>query len=214
MENAVLDPSVESARSFAIQAHGSQRYGSRPFEHHLDSVVNVLVAYDAPLTQQQAGYLHDVLEDTQVTFAQLVTHFGLAVATMVWGLSVEDGDYASAYARMAEVGVSAITVKVADRISNVRAVLESYFKEENLPRMERLLEKYTKDFPLLSHYVLPYTHDSARLHGMFKLLTLVMEAAKDPQTWKQRRSNVPSATVDDTSDTGPAGNGASALAQP
>jgi len=55
------------ARTFAIWAHGDQKYGDLPYVHHLDEVVEVLKEYgytdDDSLA---AGYLHDVLEDSKI----------------------------------------------------------------------------------------------------------------------------------------------------
>jgi len=63
-----------SARDFAIQAHGDQKYGTKPYVYHLDQVAAICCTikfhYDSE-TLRTAAFLHDVLEDTKVTHAEL-----------------------------------------------------------------------------------------------------------------------------------------------
>lgn len=56
---------VLRARTFAIEAHGEQRYGDQPYSVHLDAVAGLLEPYGADA--QMIGYLHDVVEDTAIT---------------------------------------------------------------------------------------------------------------------------------------------------
>jgi (p)ppGpp synthase/HD superfamily hydrolase len=56
---------INKAKEFAIKHHGEQKYGDRPYSFHLDQVVSYLVPYGE--TAQVIGYLHDVVEDTDVT---------------------------------------------------------------------------------------------------------------------------------------------------
>ncbi len=74
---------MENARSFAIAAHADQRYGGQPCETHLAAVVQVVCdfGYDEPY--RQAGWLHDVVEDTMVPLAEIRSRFGDMVADMV-----------------------------------------------------------------------------------------------------------------------------------
>lgn len=62
------DPTIADARAFAIQAHGTQRYGAEPYATHLADVAGVIDAYlpdhDRHRTLMQAAWLHDTLEDT------------------------------------------------------------------------------------------------------------------------------------------------------
>lgn len=122
----------KAARAFAIEAHGDQTYGDAPYVTHLDAVVALLDAHghgDAAI----AGYLHDVLEDTDTTRSELADEFGERVATAVAFCSDEPGPNRKArksatYARMARdlatggpgVTLGAVT-KVADRLANVAA---------------------------------------------------------------------------------------------
>lgn len=120
-------PEINAARAYALNMHGGQMYGSLPYSHHLDAVAMTLAPYGQEA--QVIGYLHDVVEDTDATVADIRSHFGDRVAACVELLTDELGSNrkerkAKTYAKLAKVtGPSelALVVKVADRLSNVRA---------------------------------------------------------------------------------------------
>jgi len=117
------------ARTFALAAHGNQRYGDRPYEFHLDAVATLLAPFGENAVR--VGYLHDVVEDTKTTLDELRTKFGDVVACCVALLTDEPGEdrkerKAKTYAKLAQVGPElelALTVKAADRLANVRACI-------------------------------------------------------------------------------------------
>lgn len=119
--------SPDAARSYAIQMHGDQKYGVHPYVHHLDAVVALLRPYGEQA--QVVGYLHDVVEDTEATVADVAERFGTLVAGCVALLSDAPGANrkerkARTYAAMSHVKGEqelALTVKAADRLANVRA---------------------------------------------------------------------------------------------
>ncbi|GAA5172945.1 HD domain-containing protein [Viridibacterium curvum] len=118
---------LTKARAFAVQAHGDQKYGDRPYSFHLDMVANNLAAYGEQA--QVIGYLHDVVEDTSVTKDKIEEEFGSLVAECVGLLTDEPGANrkerkAKTYEKLSRVsGQSelALVVKVADRLANVTA---------------------------------------------------------------------------------------------
>lgn len=118
---------VEQTRAFAVEAHGSQLYGTLPYVTHLDAVAAIVQPYGE--TAQVIAYLHDVAEDTAVTVAQIRSTFGDLVADCVSLLTDEPGANrkerkAKTYAKLAQVtGTTslALVVKAADRLANVRA---------------------------------------------------------------------------------------------
>jgi len=127
------------ARDFAAKAHAAQKYGEGPYTAHLDEVVAILKEYGhtSPVVLE-AGFLHDVLEDTPTTQEYLCRNFGWAVAEIVSFCTDEKGvnrktRKALTYARMAkqivifkagpEVEIATgigMSVKLADRIANLR----------------------------------------------------------------------------------------------
>lgn len=116
---------LQQARQFAIDAHGDQQYGERPYAYHLDMVARLLRDYGE--LAQVIGYLHDVVEDTAVDCAQIAEHFGPLVAECVALLTDEPGANrkerkAKTYAKLAQVCGEvelALVVKAADRLANL-----------------------------------------------------------------------------------------------
>lgn len=117
----------QQARAFAVAAHGAQRYGDHPYSHHLDAVAALVEPYG-----DEAGavaYLHDTVEDTAATLAEIEQRFGPHVAACVALLTDEPGASrkerkAKTSAKLATAQASlelAMLVKVADRLANVRA---------------------------------------------------------------------------------------------
>lgn len=123
---------IPQARSFAINAHGDQRYGDRPYVFHLEAVAKLLAPHGE--TAQVIGYLHDVIEDTAVTKEQIQQHFGELVAECVSLLTDLPGANrqerkAKTYAKLAQVNGSAqlaLIVKTADRLANVQACIADH----------------------------------------------------------------------------------------
>ncbi len=120
--------SFNEARDFAIKSHGNQKYGVYPYEIHLGNVVAVLMRFNVDLTSKYnlnlltAAWLHDVLEDTEVTETELTKKFGNVVTAIVCALSDDKGDSraerkANFYTKISG-NEDAVIVKLADRISN------------------------------------------------------------------------------------------------
>lgn len=135
----------EKPRDFAIQAHGDQMYGERPYSYHLDAVAVIAGQYGE--TAKTVAYLHDTVEDTSVTLDEVRAKFGDLVADCLGLLTDEPGANrkerkAKTYAKLAQVHGElelALIVKVADRLANVRACIED--------GNQRLLEVYRSEHP-------------------------------------------------------------------
>ena len=118
---------LTKARAFAIQAHGEQRYGDKPYSYHLDMVAEILAPYG--LQAQVVGYLHDLVEDTSTTRQQVEEEFGSLVAACVDLLTDEPGANrkerkAKTYDKLSRVSGPtqlALVAKVADRLANVKS---------------------------------------------------------------------------------------------
>ena len=118
---------VSYARDFAVRAHGGQKYGERPYVWHLDAVAAQLAPFGAQA--QVLGYLHDVVEDTDVPLAEIEATFGAHTAACVALLTDVPGATrrerkAKTYAKLAAVGPDlelALIAKAADRLANLSA---------------------------------------------------------------------------------------------
>jgi (p)ppGpp synthase/HD superfamily hydrolase len=125
--------SVYKARDFAMAKHGDQKYGIYPYEVHLGNVVTVLMRFgvfpdsEAHYQLLAAAWLHDVLEDTPVTYAEMEAEFGSVIAQMVFCVTDEEGvnrkeRKAKTYIKLAK-DPDAVIIKLADRIANTEFCL-------------------------------------------------------------------------------------------
>jgi guanosine-3',5'-bis(diphosphate) 3'-pyrophosphohydrolase len=119
--------SIQGARSFAIEMHGGQLYGDRPYSFHLDQVAEIASSYGHQA--ETLAFLHDTVEDTSATLDEVRERFGSFIADCVALLTDQPGENrkerkAKTYAKLAEVNDErqlALIVKAADRLANVRA---------------------------------------------------------------------------------------------
>jgi (p)ppGpp synthase/HD superfamily hydrolase len=136
---------ADAAKEFAIAKHGTQKYGDRPYSYHLAQVSQVLAefGYAGDEAIMAAGWLHDVLEDTPTTYEMLVSEFGKETADIVWAVTTEPGGNRVDGFRKTAIKIQsnkkALIVKLADRIANTEASLQSNPK---------LYKMYVKEFPL------------------------------------------------------------------
>ncbi len=122
---------LQKAKEFAMKAHGQQMYGDKPYVVHLEHVYEVMKRYrhtNLDLFVLMAAWLHDVLEDTATSKAELVRNFGEEVTDIVYRVTDEPGaDRAERKRktyRKIRGHIDATTVKLCDRIANVEASLD------------------------------------------------------------------------------------------
>jgi GTP pyrophosphokinase len=84
-----LDPSlIRKAYEFAKKAHeGQQRLSGDDYLTHLVGVADILADLHLDSVTIAAGLLHDILEDTSVTYDQLKSEFGAEIADLVEGVT-------------------------------------------------------------------------------------------------------------------------------
>ena len=154
---------VEHARIFATAAHAAvgqtRKYTGEPYVVHPIEVASIVKNAGGTEAMVAAALLHDVLEDTGVTFDLLVDQFGSEVAELVlWLTDVsrpEDGNRSTRKAldrqHSAAAPAAAQTVKVADLISNTRSIVayDPGFAKTYLEEKRLLLDVLTKADPLL-----------------------------------------------------------------
>jgi len=141
----------ERAREFAIAAHGEQKYGGHSYSVHLDAVAEIATEYGELAIV--LAYLHDVVEDTDVTLNDIDKEFGEFVSICVALLTDEPGRNrkerkAKTYEKLAKVNGDtelALVVKTADRLANMRSCLA----EQN----RGLLSMYQKEHAVFKRSV-------------------------------------------------------------
>lgn len=122
---------IEKAFRFANAAHdGIKRKSGEPYIIHPIAVAKI-VARDLGLgaTSIVASLLHDVVEDTEFTVADIENMFGEKVARIVDGLTKLSGDFDSRQALTLKKmlmtlsdDVRVILIKIADRLHNMQTL--------------------------------------------------------------------------------------------
>lgn len=126
---------LTKALNFAAQKHIDQRRkGERaePYINHLTEVGELLAKFTsgADPVLVAAGFLHDTIEDTKTTYEELVRAFGENVADIVRE-TTDDKSLPKAERKRLQIehaahaSDAAKQVKMADKISNLRAILTS-----------------------------------------------------------------------------------------
>jgi len=151
------DPSVDEnllnkAYVYATKAHGAQmRHSGDPYYAHPIQVAGILAGLNMDVQSICTGLLHDVLEDTEATFADVTEMFGEEIAQLVDGvtklgqveLSVPNPSRQRRQAENFQKFVLAMSrdvrvliVKLCDRLHNMRT-LEFHPKQESRERISR-----------------------------------------------------------------------------
>lgn len=154
---------VDRATVFATAAHAAvgqtRKYTGEPYIVHPIEVASIVKEAGGTEAMIAAALLHDVLEDTDVTFDLLIEQFGSEVAELVLWLTdiskPEDGNRSTRKAldrqHSAAAPAEAQTVKVADLISNTRSIVahDLNFAKVYLEEKRLLLNILTKANPNL-----------------------------------------------------------------
>jgi len=127
---------VERARIFATAAHSAvgqvRKYTGEPYINHPREVAElVAVAARCQPEMVAAAWLHDCVEDTEVSIELIRAEFGREVGDLVFGLTdasrpQDDRAVRKAVYRehIARQSPACKTIKLADLISNTRTIVE------------------------------------------------------------------------------------------
>jgi GTP pyrophosphokinase len=125
---------IRSAWAFCIQKHEGQRRASgEAYIGHPLEVAQVLAEFKMDATAIAAGLLHDAVEDTDVTAADIAKRFGEQVAHIVEGVTKLDKiKFANREDHQAEnirkmllamvTDLRVVIIKLADRLHNMRTL--------------------------------------------------------------------------------------------
>jgi GTP pyrophosphokinase len=130
---ADLDVLARAYRFSASSHDGQQRASGEPYLSHPLEVARLLVDFKMDVTTVTAGLLHDVLEDTRATKADLEREFGLEIADLVDGVTkLGKLAFSSREERQAENfrkmlvamarDLRVLMIKLADRLHNMRTL--------------------------------------------------------------------------------------------
>lgn len=155
----MLTKQMQKARRFAQERHDAtgQQYAGQSHVTHLDDVVAVLDEFNVAVADgtdpwdgvrsevvRVAAFLHDVIEDTKTTLAEVLIEFGPGVAILVFAVTDEPGKnraerHELTYPKIVALGEDGVNLKLADRLANVRASI----REERAD----LVKMYKKEWP-------------------------------------------------------------------
>lgn len=122
-----------TARVFAISAHEAigqtRKYTGEPYWRHCEDVANRVGSVSEDKEMIAAAWLHDVVEDTNVTSSTIMDFFGYRVASMVEKLTdTETGNRKErkmkALIRLAGSSADVQTIKMSDIISNTSSIVD------------------------------------------------------------------------------------------
>ena len=135
------------AMHFAVFAHDRQMYGNFPYIVHLCDVVRNLRAFHYDDEEMlMAGFLHDVVEDCDVSLSIIQNRFGIKVAKLVDAVTGEGSNRQErklSTIKKLNKYPKAIPLKMVDRLCNITNCITFN------PRMLSMYEKEFDDYDLL-----------------------------------------------------------------
>lgn len=147
--------SVEKAYRVADEAHmGQKRKSGEPYIIHPLCVAIILAQLELDKETIIAGILHDVIEDTHVTYDEIVKEFGEEVALLVDGVTkltqlnyehdkieIQAENLRKMFLAMAK-DIRVILIKLADRLHNMRT-MEYQKPEKRIEKSRETMEIYS-----------------------------------------------------------------------
>ncbi|MDT0176411.1 HD domain-containing protein [Enterobacter sp. BRE11] len=131
----MLESLEEQARRYATRAHAEagqrRKYTDEPYIVHPTAVAELVRSVSTDDALLATAWLHDTVEDTDTTLADIESHFGARVAQLVGMLTDSAQPQAknraarklAHFRHTAEASPEAQTVKLADIIDNTRAIV-------------------------------------------------------------------------------------------
>ena len=144
---------ISKAYNFTKECHEGQfRNSGEPYFIHPVAVANILADLYMDDATIIAGLMHDILEDTEVTFKEMAEMFDEEIANLVNGVTkLKKIKYQSKQESQADnlrkmllamnSDIRVIIIKIADRLHNIRT-LEYMKKAKQLEKAKETLEIY------------------------------------------------------------------------
>lgn len=172
---------ILAAAHFAAQKHAQQKRkgsGGEPYLNHLIEVAELIASSSGVLDTDlvMAGLLHDTVEDAGVTLSELEARFGPDVASLVAEVTDDKSLPKETRKRLQvqnapEISPRAQTLKLADKISNLRSILTSPPVGWNLERKRQYFDWARQVVEGLSSPNLPLKEEFEQTYNLISQLT-------------------------------------------
>lgn len=118
---------LERGLLVAERGHANQHYGIYPYIYHIRSTVDVAIKLGYDEIIQVCCALHDIFEDTGISYNDIKVNFGEEIADIVYAVTDELGKNrnerkSKTYPKIASIK-KAIIVKLCDRYANIEQSL-------------------------------------------------------------------------------------------
>jgi len=135
---------TKKAYDFAVKAHeGQKRIGGEDYFYHPLTVMLTLGKITKETNVLAAGMLHDVMEDSGVSWEELNKEFNSEIANLVYELTINEYEKNKIGKRnylarsLMDMSPKALLIKLADRLHNVSSLIyvedkkfiKRYYKE-------------------------------------------------------------------------------------
>lgn len=131
----------DKALLVAERVHSHQTYDIFPYMYHIKMVVTIAEELGYDETIILACCLHDSLEDTDLSYNDVKTYFGIEVADIVYAVTDEMGKNRKERKDKTYIKIrknwKAVAVKICDRIANVQHSKEYSNKKFEMYRKEQ-----------------------------------------------------------------------------
>lgn len=121
---------LSRVHEFCTDAHrGQYRMSGEPYMTHCEATAQILAELGFDTDTMACGLLHDILEDSHVSIAELEGAFGPEIASIcngVWKscvLRIPDSEQGISLFRALITDVRVVLVRLADRLHNMRTLL-------------------------------------------------------------------------------------------
>lgn len=134
---------IIKAKNFALLHHKNQKYGGYPYEYHLKQVVDVCFTEWGDKEVIAVAWLHDVIEDTEANYEEVLKHFGENIAENVRAITNKKNKN-DTFKEISRYPI-AKKVKLADRFCNIQMCL--------ITENKRLSKKYLNEYQMFKDYL-------------------------------------------------------------